>query len=310
MSNTTVATDRAHTRSVAVTGASGLIGAALSLALEGDGCAVVPLVRSARAGPGEIAWDPERGSIDREGLEGVDAVVHLAGENIGQRWTPEVRRRIVESRVRGTRLLAETLASLRTPPEVLVSASAVGYYGDRGDELLDESSSAGEDFLADVVRAWEEAAKPAASAGIRVVHPRFGLILSPDGGALARMLPAFRLGVGGRMGSGRQWMSWVTLDDAVDAIRYLIASPGLHGPINVTAPEAITNEGFTRSLGRALGRPTLLAIPAIALRLAFGEMAVETLLASQRARPERLLGARFAFRHPRLDDALKALLAP
>jgi uncharacterized protein (TIGR01777 family) len=270
----------------------------------------VPLVRSARPGSGEIAWDPERGSIDREGLEGIAAVVHLAGENIGQRWTPEVRRRIVESRVRGTRLLAETLASLRAPPEVLVSASAVGYYGDRGDESLDESSSSGGDFLAGVVRGWEEAAKPAASAGIRVVHPRFGVILSPDGGALARMLPAFRLGIGGRMGSGRQWMSWIALDDAVDAIRYLIASTDLHGPVNVTAPEAITNEGFTRSLGRALGRPTLLAIPAVALRLAFGEMAVETLLASQRARPERLLGARFSFRHPRLDDALKALLAP
>jgi uncharacterized protein (TIGR01777 family) len=294
---------------VAVSGASGLIGTALSVALERDGHAVLPLVRARTAGPGEIAWEPEAGRIDAAALEGLDAVVHLAGENVAQRWTSRVRERILQSRVRGTRLLADTLASLRRPPEVLVSASAVGYYGDRGDELLDESSTPGNDFLAGVAEAWEGAAKPAAEAGIRVAHPRFGVVLSPAGGALKRMLPAFRLGAGGRVGSGRQWMSWIALDDAVDALRFVIDTPGLAGPIDFTAPEPVTNEEFTRVLSRVLGRPAFLEIPAVALRLLFGEMADRTLLASQRARPTRLLGAGFSFRHPSLEDALTALLA-
>jgi uncharacterized protein (TIGR01777 family) len=289
---------------VAISGASGLIGTALSLALERDGHAVLPLVRSRRAGPGEIAWEPEAGRIDAAALEGLDAVVHLAGENVAQRWTAEARSRILESRVRGTRLLAETLASLRRPPEVLVSSSAVGYYGDRGDEPLDESSPPGDDFLAGVARAWEDAAKPASEAGIRVVHPRFGVVLSPAGGALKRMLPAFRLGAG-----GRQWMSWISLDDAVDALRFAIDTPALAGAVDFTAPEPVTNAEFTRVLGRVLGRPTFLEVPAVALRLLFGEMADRTLLASQRARPTRLLGAGFSFRHPSLEDALTALLA-
>lgn len=294
---------------VAISGASGLIGTALSVALEREGHAVLPLVRSRRAGPGEIAWDPDAGRIDAAALEGLDAVVHLAGENIAQRWTPAARTRILESRVRGTGLLADTLASLRRPPEVLVSSSAVGYYGDRGDELLDESSSPGDDFLAGVARAWEGAAEPASKAGIRVVHPRTGVVLSPAGGALGRMLPAFRLGAGGRFGSGRQWMSWIALDDVVDALRFVIHTPALAGPFDFTAPEPVTNAEFTRVLGRVLGRPTFLELPAVALRLLFGEMADRTLLASQRARPTRLLGAGFSFRYPRLEDALTALLA-
>jgi uncharacterized protein (TIGR01777 family) len=266
-------------------------------------------VRSRPAGPGEISWDPGAGRIDAAALEGVDAVVHLAGESIGRRWSAAVRSRILESRVRGTRLLADTLASLSRPPELLVSASAVGYYGDRGDEPLDESSPPGDDFLAGVAEAWENAANPAAEAGIRVVHPRFGVVLSPAGGALKRMLPAFRLGAGGRLGSGRQWMSWISIDDAVDALRFVIDTPALAGPIDFTAPEPVTNAEFTRVLGRLLRRPPFLAVPAAALRFLFGEMADRTLLASQRARPARLLGAGFSFRHPTLEDALAALLA-
>lgn len=306
----TSATDpeRSTIRRVAVSGASGLIGSALSRRLQREGIAVVPLVRTASAAPGDIAWDPRTGVVDREGLEGVDAVVHLAGENLGQRWTNEVRTRIRESRVGGTRFLAETLASLRDPPEVLVSASAVGYYGDRGDEPLDEDSTQGEGFLAEVARDWESAAVPAARAGIRIVHPRLGVVLSAAGGALPRMLAPFRFGVGGRIGDGSQWLSWVALDDAIDAIRFLIEEPSLSGAFNVTAPEPITNRDFTRVVGRALSRPTLFTVPPLVLRLMFGEMADRTLLASQRALPRRLLDAGFTFRHPRLENALEALL--
>ena len=295
---------------IAITGASGLIGSALSRALLRDGYEVHPLVRTPHGAPGEIPWDPAAGQIDGAALEGFDAVIHLAGENIGQRWTPAVRERILESRVQGTQLLAGALASLRHPPEVLVSASAVGYYGDCGDQPLDESAPAGDDFLAEVTQAWEAAAKPAADAGIRVVHPRSGMVLSPHGGALARMLPPFRFGVGGRMGHGRQWTSWIALDDEIAAIRFLVDTPTLAGPVNVTSPRPVTNAEFTRVLGRVLGRPTLFTVPAAALRLAFGEMADRTILASQRARPARLLDAGFHFRHPRLEDGLRALLAP
>ena len=295
---------------IAITGASGLIGTALTQALQRDGREVHSLVRTPRGAPREIAWDPDAGHIDAAALEGFDAVVHLAGENIGQRWTPAVKERILESRVRGTQLLAGALASLRQPPEVLVSASAVGYYGDRGDEPLDESAPAGNDFLAEVAQAWEAAAIPAANAGIRVVHPRSGMVLSPHGGALARMLVPFRLGLGGQMGSGHQWTSWIALDDEVAAIRFLVDTPILTGPVNVTSPRPVTNAEFTRVLGHVLRRPTLMTVPAAALRLAFGEMADRTILASQRARPVRLLDAGFHFHHPRLEDALRALLAP
>jgi uncharacterized protein (TIGR01777 family) len=294
---------------VAITGASGLIGSALSRSLREDGHRVHPVVRrSPRPGSGEIGWDPAIGRIDAEAFTGVDAVVHLAGENVGERWTPAKKRRIRESRVQGTSLLARALASLPEPPRVLVSGSAIGYYGDRGDEVLREDSGPGGDFLAEVGQEWEAATEPAARAGIRVVLPRLGVVLTPDGGALERMLPPFRLGVGGKLGDGRQWMSWISLPDAVRVLRFAIRAPELSGPVNATAPEPVTNEEFTRALGRALGRPTLMRVPAAALRLVYGEMAEATLLASQRAAPTRLQHAGFRFLHPQLDTALRAVL--
>jgi uncharacterized protein len=294
---------------VAVTGATGLIGSALVETLRREGMTVHRVTRSpAEAGGNDIVWQPRDGRIDTGALEGVAAVVHLAGENVGERWTAEKKRRIRESRIDGTGLLARALAGLERPPAVLVSASAVGIYGDRGDEVLDESSATGDGFLAEVGRAWEAATEPAARAGIRVVHARFGVVLSPRGGALNRMLLPFRIGVGGRLGSGRQWMSWISLPDAVRAVRFALDEAAVSGPINVTAPNPATNEEFTRALGRALGRPTLFPAPAMALRLAFGEMADEALLASQRAVPRRLQQADFAFEHPDLDAALDAVL--
>lgn len=295
---------------VAITGASGLIGSALAEALERDGHAVRRLVRSGvRPERGDISWDPAAGRIQQDALGEVDAVVHLAGENLGRRWTSARRARIRDSRIGSTRLLAQALAALPRPPHTLVSASAIGYYGDRGDERLDEHSPPGDDFLGRLSREWEAAAAPAVEAGVRVVHPRFGVVLSARGGALPRMLPVFRLGLGGRLGPGHQWLSWVALADAVAALRFAIDTPKLSGPINVVSPEPVTNVEFTRALGRALGRPTPFAVPTLALRLVFGEMAEATLLASQRAVPERLLGAGFQFQYPQLDAALRAALA-
>lgn len=303
-------TGEAHrTGPVAVTGASGLMGSALVDSLTSDGFEVLRLVRSRpdRAA-GEVQWDPAEGRIDAASLEGTSAVVHLAGENVGERWTSRKKERIRSSRVRGTALLADALASLANPPEVLVSASAIGYYGDRGDERLDESSSPGHDFLGRVGVEWEAAAEPARRAGIRVVNPRFGVVLSRHGGAVARLLPVFQLGGGGTLGSGKQWMSWISLRDAVEAIRFAISTPGLSGPVNAAAPEPVTNAEFTRALGRVLGRPTLVAVPAVALRLVFGEMADATLLASQRAVPAKLREAGFHFRHPGIEEALRAAI--
>lgn len=293
---------------VAVTGSHGLIGTALSALLRSEGHTVIRVVRG-RPGPGDLLWDPERGQIDAEGLEAMDAVVHLAGENLASgRWTAQRKRRLAESRTVGTSLLASTLARLDAPPGVLVSASAVGYYGDRGDEILTEASPPGSGFLARLSQAWEEAADPAGAAGIRVVHPRFGVVLSPKGGALARLLPVFRLGLGGRLASGRQWMSVQTLDDTVAAIRHMLTHPGLTGPVNVVCPAPLTNAQFTRELAAALGRPALFRVPAVALRVALGAMADETLLASQRAVPERLLEAGFRFRDPTAGEGLRRLL--
>ncbi|HMH57205.1 MAG TPA: TIGR01777 family oxidoreductase, partial [Gemmatimonadales bacterium] len=260
---------------VAVTGASGLIGAALVPRLTSEGHRVSRLVRRA-AGPGEIFWDPAAGSLNPTALEGVDAVAHLSGENVGARWTTERKARIRSSRVASTRLLSETLAGLQRPPEVLVSASAVGIYGNRGDEVLTEESLPGDpnrDFLVSVTQEWEKAAEPARVEGIRVVHPRFGVVLSPAGGALRKMLLPFRLGLGARLGSGRQWMSWISIDDAVEAVHRALVGDGLEGPVNVTSPEPVTNRDFTRTLARVLSRPALLAVPEPALRLALGEMA-------------------------------------
>lgn len=295
---------------VAVTGSSGLIGTALVERLRRDGHQVVRLVRRPPTAADEVRWDPESRSVDAEALDGLDAVVHLAGENVAARWTDEKKRAIRRSRVESTRLLADALARRAHPPRVLVCASAVGFYGNgRGDEALHEGSGAGSDFLAGVVREWEEASGPAARADIRVVNLRFGVVLSARGGALGKMLLPFRLGAGGRIGSGRQWMSWISLDDAVEVVVRAITDDALHGPVNAVAGAA-TNAEFTRALARALHRPAILPVPVPALELLYGSEMVEgTLLASQRAEPRRLLEAGHRFHHPELPDAIRAALA-
>ena len=297
--------------SLIVSGASGLIGSAVTGRLTARGHRVRRMVRRP-AKPGEISWDPATGKIDTAGLEAADGVVHLAGENLGARWTRARKARIRDSRIQGTSLLSETLARLARPPRVLISASAVGIYGDRGDEPLTESSSLGDshDFLVRVGREWEAAADPARAAGIRVVHPRFGVVLTPGGGALQRLLLPFRLGLGGRVGSGAQWFSWVALWDVVNAVEHLLSTEALEGPVNVSAPEPVTNREFTRTLGRVLGRPAVLPVPAAALRLAFGEMADRTLLSSARVLPARLLESGYRFTHPSLEGALRSMLQP
>jgi hypothetical protein len=297
---------------VVVSGSTGFIGSAVVDELRRGGDRAIRLVRPASApvdGP-SVAWDVDAGSMDATGLEGVDAVIHLAGAGIGdRRWNAAHKRAVLESRVRGTELLARSLAGLARPPRVLVSASAVGYYGDRGDEVLTEQSTPGRGFLADVCRAWEAAAAPAAEAGIRVVHPRTGIVLARHGGVLPRMLLPFRFGAGGRVGSGRQWMSWIALSDEVDALLHLVRAEELVGGVNFTAPEPVTNADFAKAAGRALHRPAVLPAPAAALKLALGrEMASELLLAGQRAVPARLEASGFKFRHPDLEGALAAVL--
>lgn len=295
-------------RTIAITGASGLVGMALARALRAHGARVLRLVRRV-PGPDEVRWDPAAGTIDAAGLEGVDGVVHLAGEGIASGcWTAARKRRIRDSRVDGTRLLADALAGLSRRPSVLVSASAIGIYGNRGDELLDESSSPGTGFLAEVGRAWEAATAPAAGAGIRVVLPRLGIVLSRDGGALGRLLPLFQLGLGGRLGSGRQWMSWVSLRDVVRIVVTALDRDDLSGPVNAVAPAPVTNAEFTRALAAAVRRPALFHVPAPLLELVLGEMGREALLASQRVTPGRLLGAGFSFEDPALDGALAGIL--
>ena len=293
---------------VLISGATGLIGSALIPVLEVGGHEITRLTRSPVSG-GDVGWDPDAGEIDASRLEGHDAVVHLAGENIGVgRWTEEKKRRIMESRSRGTRLLAETIASLPEPPEVMVSASAVGYYGDRGNELLSEESGPGSDFLAEVCKAWEAAADPAREAGIRVVHPRNGVVLSTGGGALARLLPIFKLGGGGRVGSGRQWWSWIAVDDVVGAIVHALTRDSVEGPVNLGSPNPVTNAEFTRVLGKILNRPTIFPLPAPAARLMLGEVADALLLASQRVEPAKLKGSGYEFLFPELEGALRHLI--
>ncbi len=296
--------------SYVVSGATGLVGSALVSALTGEGHQVIPLGRSApESGSGGVQWNPAKGTLDGTQFEGSRGVVHLAGESIAEgRWTESKKKRIRDSRVNGTRLLCETLASLKEPPQVLVCASAIGFYGDRGTELLSESSPAGTGFLAEVCQAWESAADPAWQSGIRTIHLRIGIVLSQKGGALAKMLLPFRLGLGGRIGSGSQYMSWISLDDLVSAILFCLKSETLQGAVNAVAPAAVTNEYFTRALGNALRRPTVLAVPALGARLVLGEMAEELLLASTRVEPEKLQGARFTYRHPTLEQSLKAIL--
>jgi len=292
---------------IAVTGASGLVGSALCPRLEQQGHETVALTR-ARDSDG-IHWDPAAGEIDAASLEGFDAVVHLAGESIAEgRWTKAKKARIHESRRDGTRLLAQALAGLQNRPSVLVSASAIGYYGDRDDEVLTVDSAPGEGFLAEVCQDWEAAAQPAAEAGIRVVHPRIGVVLSREGGALKKMLLPFKLGVGGRIGSGRQYWSWIQLDDLVSAISHLIHADTLHGAVNAVAPNPVTNREFTKALGRVLSRPTFLPMPAFAARLALGQMANDLLLASTRVIPSKLQESGFSFEFPTIEDALRRSL--
>ncbi len=294
---------------VAITGSTGLIGEALVASLTADGHRVSRVTRSAvDAGPDDVVWDPTGGRIDTAALEGVDAVVHLAGEPIGaRRWSPEVKRAIAESRAIGTRTLADALASLDDPPAVLVSGSAVGFYGDRGDEVLTEASGPGDDFLAEVTTAWEDAAAPAAAAGIRVVHPRTGVVMASDGPLIEKVELPFRLGVGGRVGHGRQYVAWIALEDEVRALRFLIDGD-LRGPVNLTAPRPVTNAELTAALGRVLRRPTLIPIPTLAIRALYGEMGVTLATVSQRAVPRVLEEAGFEFRHPDLDEALRLAL--
>ncbi len=288
---------------VAITGATGLVGTALSKSLLDAGHGVVPISR--RPIPNGVQWDPASGHLDGSSLEGVDAVVHLAGENIAEkRWNEARKQELMASRVGPTHLLARTLAVMQRQPAVLVSASAVGIYGDRGDAIVDETTPPADDFLGRLATQWEGAADPARDAGIRVAHPRFAPILSPDGGALARMLPPFRLGLGGPLAGGRHWMPWVSIQDAVRAIVFLIEEPRLDGAFNVAAPGVVRNDEFTRALGRAVRRPAIVPVPRIALRLLFGELADAALLASARVVPTRLEEAGFSFAFPDIESAL------
>ena len=293
---------------MAVTGSSGLIGSALLTALGDAGHESLRVVRRDPVEPDEVRWDPEAGTIDAGALAGVDAIVHLAGYNLGSRWTESMKRRILDSRTAGTRLIAETAARLEPRPSVIVCASAVGFYGDRADDELTEASPRGDGFLAGVVEAWEAAAQPARDAGIRVVHLRQGLVLSRRGGALQRLLLPFRLGLGGRVGSGKQWWSWVAMDDVTGAYLHALEGP-LAGPVNVVAPEPVRNGEFVATLGRALHRPALAPFPSSAVRLLLGEMGEELLLSSQRVLPVALEASGYEIRHRTLADALASALA-
>jgi len=291
---------------VAISGSSGLVGSALTRALRAAGHEVNPLVRGDQAG---IRWNPSTGEIDVKKIADVDAVVHLAGESIATgRWTAAKKQRIRGSREDATRRLCESLAKLENGPRTMISASAIGFYGDRGDELLDEEAAPGEGFLPEVCLHWEPATRPAAEAGVRVVNPRIGVVLSRDGGALTKMLLPFKLGLGGRVGSGRQYWSWITLTDLVRVIEFALDTPALSGPVNAVAPVAATNLEFTKALGRALGRPTIFPMPALAARLALGQMANDLLLASARVVPRKLEQSGFVFSHADLDDALRHVL--
>lgn len=292
---------------IAVSGASGFVGSALVPALEAAGHDVMRLIRGRPAGQGEVAWDPASGTVDAAALAGTEAAVHLSGATIGRRWSSRRKAEILDSRVRSTRLLAETLALLEPRPSVLVCAGPVGIYGDRADEILTEESELGTGFLAGVGRAWEASCEPARTAGIRVVNFRAGIVLSRAGGALERLLTPFRLGLGGRVGSGKQWWSWITMDDLVRVTSFAVDSD-LEGPLNVVSPNPVTNSQFARALGRALSRPAALPFPSVAARMMFGEMAEEALLTGQRALPARLLDAGFVFEYPELDAALRRAL--
>lgn len=308
----TSATDPSMT--VVVSGATGLIGTALVKRLSSAGYNVKRLMRletsSSIAQPGDISWNPPENEIDAVGLAGCDAIIHLAGEPIAQRWTSDAKRAIRESRVQGTLLLARTVAAMAIKPKVFLSGSAVGFYGNRGDERLDESSEPGNDFLASVVQDWESSAASIADAGVRLVYLRSGLVLSGEGGALGKMLPPFKLGMGGPMGDGNQWMSWISLDDHVSAMLHALTTERLRGPVNLVTPNAVRNAEFTETLGRVLGRPAVIPVPRFALKLMFGEMAEATILSGQHVLPEALVNAGFGYAHPSLEMALHAVLMP
>ncbi len=295
---------------ILVSGASGMVGSQLVPTLRQAGHEVVRLVRGGTAGePNSVGWDPLSDRLDTSKLNGIDAIVHLAGDNVAEgRWTKEKKASIRDSRVMSTRLLAETMSRVRPRPKVFISASATGIYGDRGEEWLTEESSHGTDFLADVCLSWEGAAQAAKIAGIRVVHLRFGVILAKQGGALAKMVPPFKAGMGGPVGGGEQYISWIALEDALGVIMHALTHEELEGAVNVVSPEPVKNKDFAQALGHALGRPTLVQVPAFAVKLAFGEMAEATLLASQRVMPQKLMKSGYSYRQPELTGALRELL--
>jgi len=296
---------------ILVTGSTGLVGTALIDSLETNGHQVLRLVRrTPRNAATEIEWHPEQGRVaNQDAFEGLDAAVHLAGESVAEgRWTPEKKARIRESRVQGTTLLAETLAKLQRPPRVFASASAIGIYGNRGDEVLSEESAPGKGFLAGVCCEWEQATAAAEEIGIRVAHLRFGIVLSSKGGALAKLLTPFKLGAGGKIGNGKQWMSWIAIDDVIAAIHTVISADDMNGAVNLVAPNPVTNAELTETLGRVLERPTLLNVPAFAARIAFGEMADALLLSSARVQPVKLLESGYVFKHTQLEGALRHIL--
>lgn len=296
---------------IAVTGATGLIGAALTRHFAHGGHDILKITRSVKddGDPSTINWQPSKGEIDPARLEGVDVIIHLAGESIaGWRWTAAKKAAIRNSRVESTRLLSETIANLKHPPRILLCASGMNYYGDGGDEIMDEDSPPGQTFLARVCKEWEAAADPAREAGIRTLHTRFGMVLSADGGPLQQMLTPFRLGLGGKFGSGRQYWSWIAINDAVGAIDHLIMNTDLDGPVNLVSPNPARNHEFTKTLGSVIKRPTVLPVQRFAAKVALGEMANELLLASTRVHPKRLLESGYAFRYPDLDSALHHLL--
>ncbi len=298
-------------QTVLVSGAGGVIGSRLVPFLTTGGHRVVKLVRRQPKNEDEVFWAPAAGKIDFEGIEAArpDAVIHLAGENIGQgRWTPAKKKVIVDSRVNGTSLIATTMAKLSSRPQTLLSASAIGFYGDRGDDVMNESAEPGNDFISDVCRQWEDAAGSAVEAGIRVVHMRIGVVLTPEGGALKKMLPLFQMGLGGRIASGRQYLSWIGMDDAVGAVYHLLMRPDVSGPVNLVAPNPVTNGDFTRILGRALSRPAILPVPAVMIKAAFGEMGKEVALAGTRVDPEQLLKINYPFQYPELYPYLQHAL--
>ncbi|NUO79553.1 TIGR01777 family protein [candidate division KSB1 bacterium] len=294
---------------ILVTGFTGLIGSKLVQALQSNGHEIIGLSR--RVGGQQlrtVQWNPKNGELNPSELEGLEAVVHLAGETIVGRWTAAKKARILNSRKQGTQLLCDTLAQLHQPPRVLVSASASGYYGDRGDEVLREESTPGAGFLAETCVAWERATEPAARKGIRVVTPRIGIVLSTEGGALAKMLLPYKLGVGGVIGSGKQYWSWIALEDVIGALQFAVLTESLRGPVNLVAPQAVTNSEFTKTLGRVLSRPTIFPLPAFAARLVLGEMADDLLLASARIAPAKLVTNGYSFKHGELEGALRAML--